>query len=149
MENKKVLLWLEDRINTIAQAAVLAEELGFTVIIVPTLNDFAERLNSFKDQIKVIALDIMVYNQNNLSSLGLPNISTESGTETGWAIIKHFLLADNSEYSKKHIAIISSRPLYDDTKVIYKDYLSKPNIKYFEKGSIDWIESFSQWLRSV
>ncbi len=123
-KTKKTIIWLEDHSDYFPELQQMIGNLGFDLIICPTLEEFKKATDIFKDEPQLVAgfiIDVALRgnNNNNLSDLGLDNIMTHRGGVTGIQVVIHFLLAlhskDESPFANTPISILTV--LEDSDKV--------------------------------
>ncbi len=138
----KVILWLEDRSETVLQQIRICKDNGIEVELVSTAYDFYEFLEKRADEVCLIIIDIMLYSVRNLDTIGIPNSDTGGGYKAGWVLIEQVLRPEEkgSKYLHIPVLIVSSRPFSDYDKDILRVLNSPkrargaPKIEYLEKG---------------
>jgi len=143
---KNLIVWVEDRPDTIATQKGFLESRGFEVKFVATSNRLADILKKEKDRIVLIIMDVMLFGVQSLKAIGKPDISTEGGYEAGWVLAKVFLRED---YKDIPLLIVSARPFNDECKDKIED-LGGAWVEYIEKGSLGegWSRKFEETIES-
>lgn len=170
-----VILWLEDRPESVVELLVFCEENGLEVELVPTALAMHDVLQERAEEIGVIVVDIMLYQVMNLEDIGLTDSPTDGGYDAGWVVIERFLRPDpnartESEarpelsaapYAAIPVLIVSSRPLGREEKARLSDLRERarvrgnPPIEYLEKGGITqdrkqpWDKEFQRIIMEV
>ncbi len=148
MENK-MILWIEDLENSVADQKVWCEQKGFKVKIVNHPARFAQYLTKYLKEIQLIVVDIMLAGINNLTTIGIPDSDTLGGKEAGWELVRRLLRADpSSEYASIPVLIVSARMKSERDKGDIVEYSEQgmSEIRYIEKRNpmIDWSEQFKK-----
>jgi hypothetical protein len=160
---KNLIIWIEDRPDTVSDQIQFCRKLGFEVKVVATAHRFAEKVKQEKERTCLIIVDIMLFGIMSLESIGIPNSATESGYAAGWVLINRYLRPDPSVdkeasgYYDIPILIVSSRKLYDidsdrlnnikARKGAWLDYIEKGEID--PQGNITWTEKFEKVITDV
>ncbi|MCX6579928.1 MAG: hypothetical protein NT166_07055 [Candidatus Aminicenantes bacterium] len=144
---KNIIIWIEDRPDTVAKEVLLCRKMGFEVLIVATVHRLAEILKKEKENVALLIMDIMLFTVISLDSIGIPDSYTESGYQAGWVIIDRFLRPkelslEQDDYKTIPILILTTQRLYTDD--IHRFNILKNRngawIKYIEKNAIGKVE---------
>jgi len=150
MSKDNILLWLEDRPETIATEAVYAKNAGLIIKIAPTLIQFMDMLEEYTSsntyQIKGMVIDIFVYRARDLSVLN-GEYTSNQGYDAGWLLLQHKL--SESIYNRIPILLYSVKELEHERRdVIDRLNQDRPSkITYLEKMSIS--EKFIDWCKTI
>jgi len=159
---KNVIIWIEDRPDTVAGQISFCKRLGFDVKVVGTAHRLAELLKAEKDRTGLIIIDIMLFSVMSLDSIKITGSQTEDGYKAGWVIIDRFLRTETpldgmDDYKNIPILIVSTRKQTDSDEAQISELKSRDGewIDYIEKGGLDengnisWIEQFENKIKEL
>lgn len=140
-KKEKVIVFLEDRPDSILDLIASSNDKGFHVEVFSTPHSLASYLHDHKNRIALIVVDIMLHGISNLESIGIEGVDTENGYLAGWAIIDHLLRPDGQadNFYDIPILILSSRWLSEEDKarlVAIRNRGGSP-IEFIEKYAVN------------
>jgi len=158
----KVILWIEDSPETVADIEAYCVDLGFEVIMRSTAAEILDSLKQHGKSIKLIIQDILLYGVRNLKSIRIDNSDTDGGYDAGWVIIEKLLRPEDGDesYAKIPILILSSRP-FSGQDIRRLDSIKRsseakglPPIDYYEKSGFgpdgkSWDEAFQEYIEEL
>lgn len=147
--NQKVVLWVEDRPETVQSQIYEAKSKGYQVIVEATPSTIKDVLE--QEQVVAIIMDVMLYGVRNLKNIGIDIATTEDGLEAGWVLLERFIRVEGSPYARIPVLVLSARR-FDETQRIRLEELCQRgggSIDYLEKGESDWLNKFSNWLNGL
>lgn len=161
--SKNVIIWVEDRPDTVSEQIDFCRKQGFEVSVVATAFRLADILKSDMQRLCLIVLDVMLFNIMSLDDIGIPNSLTEGGYSAGWVLIDRFLrpgLTPDQEqrgYPEIPILILSTRILSatDEDRLKELKQRGGQGIEYIEKGGIydsgkhTWTEKFTELINKI
>lgn len=141
-----LIIWVEDRPDTVSNQILFCREMGFEVIMVATAHRFAQVLKKEKERVALIIMDIMQFTVISLESIDIKDSYTDGGYDAGWVIIERFLRPSESsgmpdEYKDIPILILTTQRLYEsDSNRLNALRNRGALIKYIEKNAIENLE---------
>lgn len=150
MPEENIVLWLEDRPDTVFSEINWVKNQGFDVKIVATLFRCVDLLKQNLKKVPLIILDIMLYRILDLKSIGVKDAKTNEGYDAGWVFLDIYLRKPENienEFVLIPVLILSSRKLNKENEDLLNDLKSREGhgpIDYIEKGGID-IEGKQTW----
>ena len=159
---KNVIIWIEDRPDTVAGQISFCKGLGFDVKVTGTVHRLAELLKTEKNRTRLIIMDIMLFSVMSLDSIEIKGSHTDDGYRAGWVIIDRFLrpktpLDGMDDYKNIPILIASTRKQTDSDESQILELTNRGGawIDYIEKGGLDengkisWIEQFENKIKEL
>ena len=161
---KKIIIWVEERPDTVSNQLLFCKEEGFNVKRVATPHRLAEVLKEEKENVALIIMDIMLFPIISLESIGIADSFTDDGFKAGWVIIDRFLRPEESsgmsdEYKDIPILVLTTQRLYesDSNRLNVLRNRGGAWIKYLEKGGIEkeggetyiWAEHFKKIIKNL
>ena len=144
---KNIIIWVEDRPDTVSNQILFCRETGFEVIMVATAHRFAQVLKEEKERVALIIMDIMLFTVISLENIDIKDSYTDGGYDAGWVIIDRFLRPGESsgvpdEYKDIPILILTTQRLYesDSNRLNALTNRGGAEIKYIEKNAIENLE---------
>jgi len=149
MSKNNIILWIEDRPIEVIGQIEQAKRAGYQVEVVATAEDIQEILET--GAVIAIIVDVMLFGMNDLRGFNIKGASTDSGLETGWAIIESFLRLDTSTYRHIPILVVSGRAFNKEQQQRLAEIkqLGGGDIRYLEKYQVGWQNEFSKWLNGL
>lgn len=145
---KNIIIWVEDRSETVLDEIIFCEKHGFRVEDCATVHGLAQLLQEYKDKTVLFVIDIMLYGVRDLEPINIKGVYTDNGYKAGWAIIKEFLRSNKSEYIDIPILVVSSRLLGKEEKDII-NMLPGSKIEFIEKGGPEWKKDFRVYIEKL
>lgn len=165
--SKNIIVWLEDRDDTVREQFKYCESLGYEIQHVKMPHTLLSRVKEFHDQIKLIIIDVLLYGVNDLSTVGIDGCDTELGLSAGWVILDKILRPSPDDPIPEHIlqidtsipVLVTSTPsVSNEHKQLISNILKRdPNagrIEYIEKGALDdddgdWSKNFEILVNEI
>jgi len=146
--SRNIVLWIEDRPNTVQWEKGIFEKKGYKVEFRYMPHDIKNFLTINSDNVVAIIVDIMLRGVPNLESIGKVGFYTDHGLEAGWVLIHHFLRCEDSEYKDIPILILSVKECDDDDQQNLTHLRSKggSTIQYLQKLGMDERIAFVKWV---
>ncbi len=103
---KKLIVFVEDRRESIVEFVAICKDNGFKVKIMSTPHYLADYLLREGDAISMVVVDTMLPGVEDLESIGIRGADTVGGYMAGWAIIEHLLRPPSRESAFMDIPIL-------------------------------------------
>lgn len=147
---QKIILWIEDRPNTIQWEKGFLEQKPYRVEFRYMPHDIQNFLILNRDNIAAIIVDVMLRGVPNLDSIKL-GFPTDHGLEAGWVLIDHFLRSEDSKYKEIPILILSTKQSDEDDQRNLNRLRSKGGgtIQYIQKMGMDARRDFVKWVDTL
>jgi CheY-like chemotaxis protein len=144
---KNIIIWVEDRPDTVYNQVLLCRQMGFDIKLVSTVHRFVEILKKEKENVALIIMDIMLFTVISLDSVGIPDSFTDSGYRAGWVIIDRLLRpreipAGIDDYKEIPILILTTQRLFTEDSNQLRILRKRGGawLKYLEKNAIGKVE---------
>lgn len=150
-----LLIWLEDRQETIVGAKQRVKNKALQSEIFPTFDDFASELEEFKkndrlSEIGGLIVDVMLYGVVDLTPVVPGPHSTDGGMEAGWVVVEHYLRDPERGFKDLPVLVYSARPLTPDAQKNLDRINRKGGAKVaFLEKTPDWEKAFDRWIDSI
>ena len=145
--SRNIILWIEDRPNTVQWEKSVIEEKGYRVEFRYMPHDIRNFLILNSDNVVAIIVDIMLRGVFNLESIGKVGFHTDHGLEAGWVLIEHFLRCEDSKYKNIPILILSIKQSNDEDhqNLTHLHSNGGGTIQYLQKLGMDERRAFMKW----
>ncbi len=149
MSKNNIILWIEDRPIEVIGQIEQAKRAGYQVEVIVTTETIQETLET--GAVIAIIVDVMLFGMNDLRGFNIKGASTDSGLETGWAIIESFLRLPTSTYRDIPILVVSGRAFNKEQQQRLAEIkqLGGGDVRYLEKYRVGWQNEFSEWLNGL
>lgn len=175
----RVLFWLEDQPQTVADQIEYARNRGFEVEMYSKPFTLVQALESspvvlgrifeqqemasvleksaiplgdlVKNATSAIVIDIMLFGVRDLSTIEIWDSDTDEGYEAGWVFLDLFVRHIGSPYLELPVLVLSFRPLDPDHEELLAEIQKRGGapITFIEKYSQEWSRNFSHWVDSL
>jgi CheY-like chemotaxis protein len=146
--SRNIILWIEDRPNTVQWEKSIIEEKGYRVEFRYMPHDIRNFLTRNSDNVVAIIVDVMLRGVPNLDSIGKLGFPTDHGLEAGWTLIDHFLRSEESLYKELPILILSTKQEDTDDQQNLGRLRSKGggSLHYIQKQGLNARNDFTKWV---